>query len=136
MAYDEIQAGSVIEYQYLWHREAARGEDGGRKPRPTAVAFRSHRPDADRIFLLPITSKRPSPGTIGLEIPEIEKRRAGLDSDVRLWVIVSEMNVDRIPGSYVLEPDSRLGELGKPFFRSVLRLLKDHLASATVVDRQ
>ena len=31
MGYDDIQSGSLIDYQFLWHQESLRGEIEGRK---------------------------------------------------------------------------------------------------------
>lgn len=74
MSYDDIQTACVIRYPYLWVREAQRGETEGRKERPVAVGVRVSRPDGD---LLP---------RFACEIPPIEKRRAGLDPDLRLRI--------------------------------------------------
>ncbi|WP_136661789.1 hypothetical protein [Nitratireductor sp. XY-223] len=122
MSYDEIRTGTVVEYQFLWSREADRGETEGRKPRPTAVAYRVERKDHSAVYLMPITSRSPLGSALGVEIPEIEKRRAGLDSDLRLWIIIDEINFDIIPHSHVLEPDAKIGKFGKPFFQKVLKL--------------
>ena len=80
MSFDALRTGCVIRYPYLWVREAERGETEGRKPRPVAVGVRITRPNGEDVLVLfPITSQPPSAGRFAFEIPEMEKRRAGLD---------------------------------------------------------
>jgi hypothetical protein len=82
---DELRSGCVIRFPYLWFREAGRGETEGRKPRPVAVGVRIARPKSnDLLVLFPITSQPPSSDRFATEIPEMEKRRAGLDAGLRL----------------------------------------------------
>jgi hypothetical protein len=116
MAFDDIQTGCVIEYQYLWRREALSGQIEGSKRRPSAVAFRMAGKQSDIIYLMPITTKAPDTNTLAIEVPQIEKKRAGLDLDYRQWIILSEMNADIIPGSFVLEPHAKIGMFSKAFF--------------------
>jgi hypothetical protein len=44
----------------------------------------------------PITSQPPAQDRFAVEIPEMEKRRAGLDATVRLWMILDDYNQDII----------------------------------------
>lgn len=130
MSYDDIQNASVIRYPFLWSHQAKNGETEGRKSRPTAVAFRQKKETGDAIFLLPITSKSPSDGTSFVEIPEIEKKRAGLDRHMRLWIIVEEYNYDIVEQSYYLEPDCHIGSFSPAFFKAVLVSFKSHFLKA------
>jgi len=117
VSYDALQSGAVIQYPYLWSREAQPGQTEGRKTRPSVVAIRAPRPGRpDLILLFPITSKEPEAGRFAAEIPEIEKRRAGLDHDLRLWIVLDECNEEEFPGSYYLEPDPPLGRFSKRYF--------------------
>jgi len=84
MSYDQIETASVIRYPYLWAREASHGETEGRKNRPVAVGVRLARPDGDLVLFFPISTKQPEPARFAVEVPSIEKRRAGLDTDLRL----------------------------------------------------
>ena len=85
MSLDQLRTGCVIHFPYLWVRQAERGETEGRKPRPVAVGVRIVRPDGnDVLVLFPITGQPPSPDRFAAEIPETEKRRAGLDVTLRL----------------------------------------------------
>ena len=73
------------------------------------------------LLLFPITSKQPAAGRFAAEVPEIEKRRAGLDADLRLWIILDEFNEDAIGRSFYLEPEPPLGRFSRAFFLPLLR---------------
>jgi hypothetical protein len=131
VSFDELRTGCVIRFPYLWVREAERGETEGRKPRPVAVGVRIARPQGgDMLVLFPITSKRPSSERFAAEIPETEKRRAGLDAALRLWIILDEYNQDIVGQSFYLQPDSPIGHFSKAFF---LPLMKVFIARRTKV---
>lgn len=120
MAFEDLTTGSVIRYPYVWSREAAQGETEGRKDRPTAVGVRLPREDGDLIVLFPITSQPPVHNAFAVEIPEIEKRRAGLDTDKQLWIILDEYNDDVIGRSFYLEPEPPLGAFSPAFFKPLI----------------
>jgi len=121
MSFEDIQTASVIRYPYLWAREDARGETEGRKHRPVAVGVRLARPEGDLVLFFPITTKQPEAGRFAVEVPAIEKRRAGLDAELRLWIIFDEYNTDTIGQSFYLEPDPPIGRFSKAFFLPWLR---------------
>jgi len=121
LSFEEIQTASVVRYPYLWVREAGHGETEGRKNRPVAVGIRLKRPDGDLLLLFPITTKQPEPARFAAEIPATEKRRAGLDADLRLWLILDEYNTDIIGQSYYLEPEPPMGRFSKAFFLPLVR---------------
>jgi hypothetical protein len=135
MSFDDIQTGCVIEYQCLWRRDALSGQLEGSTRRPAAVALRMKGKQSDIIYLTPITTKAPDANTAAIEVPQIEKKRAGLDLDYRQWIIVFKMNADLIPGSVVLEPNARVGEFSKAFFQSVLRKWKEAKQQTAVTKR-
>src|SRR5205814_976215 len=118
----------VIRLPYLRVRESARGETEGRKTRPVAVGVRIARPRGEDVLVLfPITSQPPSLGRFAAEIPEMEKRRAGLDVALQLWIILDEYNQDTIGRSFYLEPEPPLGRFSKAFNRKSTRLTSSHL---------
>ena len=121
MSYNDIQTATVIRYPYLWARQARAGETEGRKDRPVAVGVRIARPEGDLALFFPITTKEPEQSRFAAEIPDIEKRRAGLDADRRLWIILDEFNSDRIGKSFYLEPEPPIGRFSKAFFLPLLR---------------
>jgi hypothetical protein len=73
------------------------------------------------LVLFPITSKEPDAALFAAELPDREKVRAGLETHMRLWVILEEYNTDVVGQSYYLPPDPPLGQLGKAFFLPLLR---------------
>ena len=135
MSFEAIRTASVIRFRYLWSHEAARGETEGRKHRPVVVGVRLPRPAGDGLLLFPITSKAPEPGRLAVEIPEMEKRRAGLDADVRLWIILDEYNEDIVGRSFYLEPEAPLGRFSKAFFLPVIQLFISRKSEAKRVSR-
>jgi hypothetical protein len=136
VSYDAIRSGCVIRFAYLWTREAVKGETAGRKDRPTAVGFRLPRSRGeDLLVLFPITSQPPQPGRFAVEIPEIEKRRAGLDTALRLWIIFDDYNTDIIGRSFHLEPVPPLGQFSKAFFMPLMREFVRRKSEARGVER-
>lgn len=135
MSYDDIQTASVIRYPYLWARQARTGETEGRKERPVAVGVRLPRPDGDLVLIFPISTKQPEASRFSAEIPAIEKRRAGLDSDLRLWIILDEFNTDLVGQSFYLEPEPPIGRFSKAFFLPLLRAFIARRKEFTEINR-
>lgn len=135
MSFEDIQTASVIRYPYLWVREAGHGETEGRKYRPVAVGVRIARIDGDMLLLFPVTTKQPEPNRFAAEIPATEKRRAGLDVDLQLWIILDEYNADIVGQSFYLEPDPPIGRFSKAFFLPLVREFVARRKSLTGVDR-
>jgi hypothetical protein len=92
---------------------------------PVAVGIRIARANGDLVLFFPITSLEPETSRFAAEIPAIEMRRAGLDADGRLWIILDEFNSDIVGKSYYLEPEPPIGRFSKAFF---LPLLRDFVA--------
>jgi hypothetical protein len=137
VSFSEIGTASVIRYPFLWAREAARGETEGRKLRPTAVGVRVVRPNGeDLVILFPITSQAPERSRFAVEIPQMEKRRAGLEIDMRLWLILDEYNQDVVGRSFYLESEPPLGRFSKAFFLPLMREFIARRERARRVDRQ
>jgi hypothetical protein len=117
MAFEKFVTGTVFRYPCLWLREGQNGETEGRKQRPVAVGVRIREQNGqDILIVLPITSKMPEGGRFTSEIPDAEKRRAGLDPDLRLWIILDEYNGDVIGKSYYLTNREPLGQFSKSYF--------------------
>ena len=137
MSQDELRTGCVIRFPYLWVRDAERGETEGRKHRPVAVGVRIARPKGEDILVLfPITSQPPFSDRFAAEIPEMEKRRAGLDATLRLWIILDEYNQDLIGQSFYLEPEPLLGHFSKAFFLPLMREFISRRTKTRGVNRQ
>ena len=98
MTWREPERGLVINYSYLWAREADEGHEEGRKDRPCAIII-ARRDDsgAIRVRVLPVTHSPPLDPSCAIEIPAATKTRLGLDSE-RSWVVLSEVNDFNWPG--------------------------------------
>lgn len=123
-------------FPYLWARESAQGETEGRKHRPVAVGVRIPKPKGEDVLVLfPITSHEPARGRFAAEIPDTEKRRAGLDGAIRLWIVLDEYNQDVMGRSFHLEPEPPLGYLSRAFFLPLLQEFVRRRSRAKAVHR-
>ena len=130
MTADFPVAGQVFDYHYLWKWQADRGETEGRKIRPSCVVIVVTDGVGHHVmFIAPITSKAPDPGRTALEIPETEARRAGLDTNLRLWVILDELNADILETSHTFEDRSARGSFSPVFTALILHGVR-HLRAA------
>ena len=55
-----------------------------------------------------------------MEVPQIERRRAGLD-DKPLWVMLDEYNHDLLERSFYFDPAERVGSFSAVFQQKALR---------------
>ncbi len=112
--------GDVWRYPYLWKREQSAGTTEGVKNRPCALALLKRSENGlPQIMLVPITTKPQDKNPYAVEVPEIEKKRAGLDMTLRLWVVTQEYNVDIVERSYYFEPHAQLGSFSMSFVKQV-----------------
>ena len=118
---DELRPGSIITYPYLWRWQSERGETEGRKERPVCVVIVVVGADGlTHLALLAISSRPPTASEVALEVPEIERRRAGLSDFRKAWVTVGEYNYDVAERSFFLEPGLPvLGQFGRAFMRKI-----------------
>jgi hypothetical protein len=120
--------GDVWRYPFLWSREAARGETEGRKRRPVALILLTRTAAGElEVLMAPITSQQTASNAFAREVPDIEKRRAGLDAHLRLWVVADEANTDLPQRSFYFEPDARLGAFSLQFTKAVQALMIEAL---------
>ncbi|MBN15427.1 hypothetical protein V6617_18260 (plasmid) [Pelagibacterium nitratireducens] len=119
--------GDVWRYPFLWSREAAGGETEGRKDRPVVLALLvRNRNDELVLLMVPITSV-PQSSRYAIEVPEIEKRRAGLDAHMRLWIVADEANEDIPARSFYFESGNRIGKFSGPFTKQVQAVMIEAL---------
>lgn len=112
--------GDVWRYPYLWKREQSAGDTEGVKTRPCALALLTRLENGlSQIMLVPITTKPQDKNPYAIEVPEIEKKRAGLDISLRLWVVTQEYNMDIVERSYYFEPHAQLGSFSMSFVKQV-----------------
>lgn len=136
MTIEELVSGTVFPYPYLWAHQAKRGETEGRKERPVVVGIRlAPKYGENRVMLLPITTKPPEAGRRAVEIPNSEKRRAGLDQGLRLWVILDDINIDRPGRSYYITSARPLGRFSRAWFLPVIREFVMNRLDLGVTDR-
>ncbi len=131
-------AGEVFRYPFLWKREQLAGETEGRKKRPVCIAVTVAKSDAETVvFILPITTQPPLPSRKFIEVPQIESQRVGLETHVRKWVMLDEINTDILERSYVWDDRTPIGTFSSAFTSriqtSLLALAKS--GGASVVDR-
>lgn len=122
------ELGDVWLYPFLWSREAARGETEGRKERPVSLLLLAYNAEGEvEALLVPITSQPSAGRAFAVEVPEIEKKRAGLDQHMPLWVIADEANADVPAKSFYFEPGNRIGGFSKPFVKKVQSVMIEAL---------
>ena len=138
MAIEPPVPGAVVDYPYLWARERDAGEIEGRKSRPVCVVASLATADGEHLIaLLAITSQPPRDTVSAIEIPALERRRAGLAGDSRAWVIVDEFNTDVLERSWYFVPNARRGALGPVFLARVLEAFRAALTRrGAMIDRQ
>lgn len=86
------------------------------RPVCVVVAIRSAADGNTHLLLLAITTQPPNAGRIALEVPDIERRRAGLGDLKQSWIVVDEYNYDIVERSWYIEPhQDSLGRFSKSF---------------------
>jgi hypothetical protein len=134
----EFLPGQIIAYPYLWAWQQERGETEGRKTRPTCVvvAVRGASDGFKHLVLLAITTQPPQLGRVALNIPDIERRRAGLGDLGQCWVVVDEYNYDVVERSWYIEPGGHaLGRFSKAFVMKIATAFAEARTSGRRVNR-
>lgn len=131
-------AGEVFRYPFLCKREQMAGETEGRKTRPVCVAVTIAKSDGETVvFILPITTQPPLSSRKFIEVPQIESQRAGLETHVRKWVMLDEINTEILARSYVWDDRTPIGTFSSVFTSRIqsnlIALAKS--GGASVVDR-
>lgn len=138
MSASDIRQGVVLVYPYLWHWQAERGETAGRKDRPVCIALPLRKDGVTHLFMLAITGTRPNGERAVLEIPEIEKRRAGLKDWKKGWVIIDECNYDIAERSFHLNlTTAPLGRFSEAFTGQIKDALRNAIMAGSLqrIDR-
>lgn len=118
------EAGAVFAYAYRWADEAENVEHP--KDRTTCLSIVQKRTTVEgstivHLFLLGI-SDNPRAGQTFVEVPNLERRRAGLEPDRAAFVITSEYNYDVLPFSWYYDRNSKTyGAFSPPFTEQVRR---------------
>ena len=124
-----LEQGDVAEFHYLWHREAAKGEESGRKPRPVCIVIKTPG-NPEVVFLFPCTSKQPIGGQLGLSVPEIECRRIGLASPC--WIILDEFNRVEMDKDYDFVSTEPIGSVSAAFLRKIATTIKQAARASAI----
>lgn len=97
--YPEPQVGMVVNYCFLWPRQARKGQDVGEKNRPCLIMAVDTPKDGSpkKVFVAPITHTPPFHPEDSLQMPQETKRRLGLDSETS-WLMLSDVNKFSWPG--------------------------------------
>ena len=131
-----FSAGAVIVYPYRWASEAAEGRSvDGAKERPCCLVTRLL---DQSLLLLAISSKPPAEDQEAIEIPPIERRRAGLGKYPQAWIYIGESNRDADIGvSWYLEPQKPMGSFSPAFLTTIKQAFRASVAKGgSVVSRQ
>lgn len=134
MSASDFRQGAVLSYPYLWRWQAERGETAGRKDRPVCIVLPLRKGKVTHLFLLAITGTRPDGDRAAIEIPEIEKRRAGLKEWKRGWVIIDECNYDIAEGSFHLNMATPpLGRFSEAFTNQIKDALRTAITGGDLI---
>ncbi|WP_105404754.1 hypothetical protein [Neorhizobium sp. T7_12] len=134
----EFRPGEVISYPYLWAWQQQHGETEGGKQRAVCVvvAIRGASDGNTHLALLAITTQPPQAGRAALEIPHIERKRAGLGDLKQSWITVDEYNYDIVERSWYIEPNQdTLGRFSKSFMIKIAGLFAEARGRSSRVNR-
>jgi hypothetical protein len=121
-----LEPGQIVRFFYLWNREAAQGEESGRKARPTCVVVRTLAVPGV-VFLFPITSQMPGTERVFLAISQMECRRAGLDFPS--WIILDEYNRVELDKAFDFEATTPIGSFSPAFLKTIASTVKQAAAA-------
>jgi hypothetical protein len=133
--HENLVTRSIIIYPYLWAWQAERGETEGRKERETVVAARFIFEGEIYLALLPITATPPAGDDKAYELPALEVKRIARGAATRLWIILSEANIERVAQSWYLAPDCKIGEISKATWRDFEKAFTDAVPAMVRLSR-
>lgn len=116
-----FDVGNVYRFSYLWAWQHAAGEESGRKARPVCLMLKTAK-STGKLYLFPVTTVLPASDRIAIQIPDAERRRAGLDQ--KCWLVLDEYNLTSEAAVYDFESLESMGQLSKPFLRDVAAIIK------------
>ena len=114
------------------------GETEGRKTRPVCIAVTVAKSDSETVvFILSITTQPLLPSRKFIEVPRTESQRVGLETHVRKWVMLDEINTDILERSYVWEDRTPIGTFSSVFTSKIQSslIVLARSGGASVVDR-
>lgn len=131
--------GDVISAWFQW------SQDGDTTPRskirPCLIVKVA--PDASSIVVAPISTRRDWIANDCLEIPREQSAEAGLDTDIRKWVKLTEINRIDLPSSAIaprIDEDGRLqwrrGRVSDAILKDVQREIAHRVQEGTLTGRR
>lgn len=131
VTYFEPEAGMIINYGYLWARQAYK-EAEGEKIRPSLILDVANVDGKQMVYVSPLTHTPPFYPENSLLLPLETKERLKMDGQ-NSWLMLDEVNKFEWPG-----PDLR-GAYGKPYFGRVpaefLKQARDKLVDLVKMHR-
>ena len=130
----EPKCGQIIQYSYLWYREAVVGQEEGRKDRPCAIILTAK---DGRIGVVPLTTSKPSNETPALELPPAIGKQLGFGEKAS-WIIVNEVNLFKWPGLDIrpVKKDQWIfGQLPPNFTKAILQGVKHQRSRIKSINR-
>lgn len=123
----DLTAGDILVYPYLWGWQSQRGDAFGQFLRPCVVLFRSDRKRDGDLIICPITSQqiRPPRKALDLEIPD--RRAAGLKPTKPSRIVLSECNIDNVHESIHLLSTSGGGALPAQTLERAQKMILDQI---------
>ena len=110
-------------YEYLRHREHEAGKDNAPKSRPAALATTYVGKDGrTNLFRIPIAGKEPHKDRLAIEVPQIDRKRAGLGvGHAALGDCGRVVTTSSWKRLYILISKATAGALSAPHSRTRLR---------------
>lgn len=117
----------VILYSYLWHHEAARGEESGRKDRPCLVLAATETRAGLRVITAPITTKHHEPEQLVVLPPRVAQH---LGLEVGCGVVCNDLNRFIWVGV-----DVRTTSNGTPYYGQIPAKLFEQIIQRVIANR-
>ena len=136
MSFIGLRTGAVSAFPTCGRARLRAAKPKGANSVPSPSACASPSPGARTCWCcFRSPARTPASERFAAVIPDTEKRRAGLDGTLRLWLILDEYHQDVIGRSVYLEPDPPLGYLSKAFFLPLLQAFIRRRSQARAVQR-
>jgi hypothetical protein len=124
-----IERGKVYRFSYLWTWQSALGEESGRTVRTVCLVMKTRKPNGN-LFLFPVTTSLPAQDRLAIDIPNAERKLAGLD--MRSWIVLDEYNQATEAAAYDFESLDPTGHFSDHFFRKIAETVKLAILSGRI----
>ncbi|MBA8878761.1 hypothetical protein [Phyllobacterium myrsinacearum] len=124
-----LKPGDVLEYHYLWARQADIGEESGRKARPVCLLVRNNRKSSQLVSVSTHIAKAYEVACL-CRRQRNRMRRAG--PDFPSWLILDEYNYVDSDKACDFVSTTPLGAFSEAFLRKIAILIKQVSAERRV----